>query len=104
MFYDACVRRGREGALGWGGEPDGGRGGNNRLDRRQVDGRRRDGDGERLLRDNTRTGIVAQGAAQLVVQDRAARIVTRFKPGRREHHVRARAPRDRTAAESLNRE
>jgi len=104
MFYDACVRRGREVALELGGEPDGGRDGNNRLDRRQVDGRRGDGDRERLLRDDSRAGIVAQGAAQLVVQDRAARIVTRFNPAGANTNVARVRQRDRAAAESLNRE
>ena len=67
----------------------------------------RPGDGcgqvdDRVLCDDTRAGIMAEGATELVVQDRAAAAVTCFDAGRRDQHIASMRERDRATGKGLD--
>ena len=59
------------------------------------------GNSHRLLRHDASAGVMAQRAAQLVVENRAARAVTRFHTRLRDHHVARVRERDGAAAKHL---
>src|SRR5260370_5039879 len=67
----------------------------------------RPGDGcgqvdDRVLCDDTRAGIVAEGATELVVQNRAAAAVAFFDACGRDQHIAGMRERDRATGEGLN--
>src|SRR6267378_3431147 len=62
----------------------------------------RGGERKGFLRHDARARVLAQRAAQLVVEDRAPRTVARFIPGRRDDGVARVRQRNRAAAEGLN--
>ena len=70
-----------------GGELDDGREDDHRLHRRNADGDLGRVEGKGLLPDDAGARVLAERAAQLVVKNRAPRIMPRLKPGRRHDRV-----------------
>lgn len=55
-----------------------------------------------LLHQDPCARVVTQGAGELVMEDRAPLVVTRFDAGRSDHHVARMRERDGTTAKHLN--